>query len=310
MNKQPIGRHQRDNRMQKHATYLAFLALGVIWGSNFIFMKWAADFISPIQITLLRVVFGFIPLFFVALLTKSLSWAHLRHGHHFIAMALLATALYYLAFAKGTALLPSSIAGMLSGSIPLFTFLAALVFLRDEPVNVHSVSGTLLGFIGVLLIAKPWHAGAGQINPEGVFYMVGGALSVGLSFVYARKFVKPLKLNPITLATYQTGIAMGMLLLTTDMGGIGSVFDDTRAMLGLILGLGILGTGAAYIIYYFLVNQMGAIAASGVTYIPPVVALTIGAVLVGEEVRSLDILAMGLILTGVWRVQVARQNAP
>lgn len=295
--------------MQQKTTFLAFIALGVIWGSNFIFMKWAADFITPTQITMLRVVFGFIPLVLVAFLTKSLAWAHLRHWPHFIAMALLATALYYFAFAKGTGLLPSSVAGMLSGSIPLFTFLAALIFLRGEPVNVHSVSGTLLGFAGVVLIAKPWHAGPDQISLEGVLYMVGGALSVGLSFVYARKFVKPLMLNPMALATYQTGTALVMLLLITDIGGIAPVFGDTKAMLGLILGLGILGTGVAYIIYYFLVNQMGAIAASGVTYIPPVVALIIGAVFVGEDIRGLDIFAMGLILTGVWRVQVARQNA-
>ena len=51
---------------QKKAAYLAFALLGVIWGSNFIFMKWAAEDISPSQIVLLRVVFGFLPIFFFA----------------------------------------------------------------------------------------------------------------------------------------------------------------------------------------------------------------------------------------------------
>ena len=49
------------------ATSLAFAALGLIWGSNFIFMKWAAVLISPIQIVFLRVLFGFLPILALAL---------------------------------------------------------------------------------------------------------------------------------------------------------------------------------------------------------------------------------------------------
>ncbi len=41
--------------------YIALAALGIIWGSNFIFMKWATDFISPAQTVFLRVLFGFFP---------------------------------------------------------------------------------------------------------------------------------------------------------------------------------------------------------------------------------------------------------
>lgn len=51
----------------KETAYLAFALLGVIWGSNFIFMKWAVEYISPSQIVLLRVVFGFLPIFLFAL---------------------------------------------------------------------------------------------------------------------------------------------------------------------------------------------------------------------------------------------------
>jgi drug/metabolite transporter (DMT)-like permease len=109
----------------KKTALLAFLFLGVIWGSNFIFMKWAAEQISPAQIVLLRAVFGFLPVFIYALAQGTLRWQHVRHTHHFVVMSLLATAIYYFAFAKGTALLPSSIAGLLSGAIPLFTFLCA-----------------------------------------------------------------------------------------------------------------------------------------------------------------------------------------
>ncbi|MEF9442896.1 DMT family transporter [Burkholderia sp. 1B3(2022)] len=100
--------------------YFAFAALGFIWGTNFLFMKWASVDLAASQIVFLRVLFGFIPLLTVALFTKALKWRHLRHAHHFVVMSLLATVIYYYVFAKGAGLLFSSIAGMLSGAIPLF----------------------------------------------------------------------------------------------------------------------------------------------------------------------------------------------
>jgi drug/metabolite transporter (DMT)-like permease len=287
--------------------YGAFAALGLIWGSNFIFMKWAVLSITPAQIVLLRVLFGFLPLLAFALATKALRWRDWRHAHHFLAMAVLATAFYYVAFAKGTALLLSSVAGMLSGAIPLFTFVTALAFLRQEPINVRSVGGTLLGFLGILLIARPWSQTIGGVDIAGVLWMVAGSFSVGCSFVYARKFISPLGLSPLALTTYQIGLALVILLATTDLHGIGAVFGDTRAALGLVVGLGLCGTGLAYIFYYLIVDGLGAVAASGVTYIPPVVALVIGAVLAGEPVRGLDVLAMAAILLGVGILQSGRR---
>ena len=66
--------------------YPAFALLGLIWGTNFLFMKWASVYISPAQIVFLRVLFGFVPLLAFALATKALKWRHLRHAHHFVAL--------------------------------------------------------------------------------------------------------------------------------------------------------------------------------------------------------------------------------
>ncbi|USZ48540.1 DMT family transporter [Halomonas sp. DN3] len=290
------------------SAYLAFIALGVIWGSNFVFMKWASEWITSSQVALLRVGFGFLPILSVGLVTRSLHWSHLRHLHHFVVMALLATVIYYVAFAQGTALLLSSLAGMLSGAIPLFTFVAAWLFLRSEPLNPRSIGGTLLGFVGILLIASPWGMSVNEVSPAGVGYMVLGSASVGLSFVYARRFVSPLGLPPLALATYQTGLALLVLLLGVDLGGVSTLFDHPRAAWAMAVGLGLLGTGVAYVLYYFIVDRLGAVVASGVTYLPPVVALMIGVLLVGEPVRALDLVAMVAILAGVGLLQSGRRQ--
>lgn len=287
----------------------AFALLGVIWGTNFIFMKWAAALISPGQVVLLRLLCGFVPLLAFALARRSLAWRHLRHTHHFAVMALLATALYYFAFAKGAALLASSIAGMLSGAIPLFSFVTAVVFVRGEPVNRRILLGLVVGFGGVLLIARPWAAG-GAIDPHGVLYMVAGSLSVGSSFVYARRFLVDKGISPVALSTYQIGCALLMLCLVTDLHGIARILDDRVALAGLVFGLGLTGTGLAFILYYFIVQKLGAVRAAGVTYIAPVVALLAGSLLAGEPVVPASLASMALILGGVYILQTGNQAGP
>jgi drug/metabolite transporter (DMT)-like permease len=120
----------------------------------------------------------------------ALRWQNIRHAHHFIIMSLFATAVYYFAFAKGTALLPSSIAGLLSSAIPLFTFVCTWLFLREERINMTKATGVGLGFFGVLLIAHPW-SGSGEIDLAGVAYMIAGSLSVGCSFVLCPQVHQP-----------------------------------------------------------------------------------------------------------------------
>jgi drug/metabolite transporter (DMT)-like permease len=285
----------------------AFAALGLIWGSNFIFMKWASETLSASQITLLRVLFGFLPVLVYAIVRGAISRRHLRHAHHFAVMSLLATSVYYFAFAKGTSLLPSGIAGALSGAIPIVSFVAAAALLRSEPITALSALGVTLGFGGVLLIARPWSA-TGHIDRAGVVAMLVGSASVGLSFVYARRFLTGLAIPAAALTTYQMGIALVTLSVVTDYSGITAIRHDGRALVALIVGLGLLGTGLAYILYYLTVERLGAVVASSATYIPPVVALLIGWLLVDEPIDALDLCAMLLILTGVVLLRVRRRR--
>lgn len=292
----------------KNIAFFAFALLGLLWGTNFIFMKWAVEWISPAQIVLLRMAFGFVPIFVYALIRRSLSWSHLRHAHHFLIMALLATVVCYYFYAKGTSLLLSSVAGLLSGAIPLFTFVCAFLFLREEKLNGLVTAGVLLGFAGVLLIARPWAGGDVAVSVQGVMYMALGSLSVGCSFVYARRFVTGLNISPVALCTYQIGFALIVIAVVSDWSGMGRITQSPKAMLGVSVGLGVLGTGIAYILYYFIVEKLGAVVAASATYIPPVVALLIGILVAGEPVHAMDLLAIGAILGGVYLLQMGRRS--
>lgn len=210
--------------------YAALVLIGFIWGSNFVYMKIVTAVVDPLQVVLLRVLAGFVPLALVAWKKGVIHRGQLRHLPHFAVMSVMATSFYYYGFVAGAAPLPSSVAGLLGGAIPIVTFLTSLVFLRGERPNRFMAAGVAVGFAGIVLTARPWEGGV-TIDP-----------------------------------------------------------------------LGVLGTGLAYLIYYYILQQLGAVGASGATYLPAVVAVLIGAA-VGETVSATEIAALGLILGGVALIQ-------
>ena len=284
-------------------TAAAFAFLGIIWGTNFIFMRQASEWISPVQIVFLRVLCGFVPIAVMAWMQKAVRREHLKYTGHFLVMALLATVIYYWAFASGTSLLLSGVSGVLSGAIPLFSFIVAAIFLRQEKITLVRLCGLMLGFAGVILIAKPWQVSGESISLAGVGYMILGSLSVGISFVYAKKFLADKQIAPLALTTYQIGLALLILACITPFTGITAIAQDSTASLGLIIGLGLLGTGVAYLTYYYLILNLGAVVASSVTYIPPVVALIVGFLAANEQLGVAEILSMVLIMSGVFLLQ-------
>lgn len=285
----------------KNLTVIIFLALGIIWGSNFIYMKMAAEHISSMQVVFYRVLFGFIPVFFYALYLKALKLEHLKYSFHFFVMSLFAAVIYYYGFVLGSSLLLSGIAGALSGSVPLFSFLVGSIFLKEEKITKLAILGVIIGFIGIILISGIVSEDLSSINVKGIMAIVLGSLSVGASFIYARKFVTPLKIRAAALTTYQLGFALLILFIITDFNSINNIWQDTHSAVGMVLGLGLLGTGIAFIGYYYIIEKLGALKASSITYIPPAVALFIGFI-IGEDIKLLDFIATFLIFLGVFLI--------
>lgn len=151
------------------------------------------------------------------------------------------------ATARGTALLPSGIAGVLGASPALFTCIASAVFLRHERMNRLMCSGVLLGIVGIALISRPWSGNGteGALSSLGVCWMLMGSLVFGLSYIYIRRYLSAIKLSPLAIVTWQMGLALLMLVCLTDLHGIGRIMFDWKAVTGLVFGLGLLGTGAS-----------------------------------------------------------------
>ena len=131
-----------------------------------------------------------------------------------------------------------------------------------------------------------------------------GSLSVGSSFIYARRYLSPKGYSALALSSWQTGLAL--LLAITDLEGITAIYQDSRALVGLVVGLGLLGTGLAYALNYFIIQHLGALRAAGVSYIPPVVALIVGHLLAHEPFPAIHVFAVVLILGGVYLLQTGK----
>lgn len=239
---------------------------------------------------------------------KDYKRVHLNYIHHFVVMAVLSTVIHFWFFAKGTALLPSGIAGALSGSIPIFAFVLSALFLHDEKGTWLKFLGIMFGFIGVTLIANPFATPtAGSTSLAGIFYLLGGSAAVGASFVYTKKYLSPLGISAAALTAYQLGIGLLIMLPLIDFAGINDVWQSPKAVASTVLGLGLLNTGIASIAYYYIVAQLGAIRAAAVTYVPPVVAMLIAMFYLGENMSLLDYIAVGLIFMGMFLMRENRK---
>ena len=282
------------------STLLAFVGLGIVWGATFPITKLVLPYVGPTQIVLIRVVSGFVPLLCYCVITGQMRLAHWRLWPHFLAMSFLATTLYYIAYAWAATEMLSGVASVLSGTAPLLVFVFSAIFLPHERLNWRKAVGVLIGFAGVMLVANPTTSAVTQTTVTGLAFLLLGAISLSLSFIYARKFLAQFAIPASALVTYQLGIGSIVLLLVTPKDGIEQILAFPGPAFALVVGLGVLGTGLAYLLYYLIVQRLGAVAASSSTYLPPLVGLVISVALMGEEVSWTSYAAMVCILSGVW----------
>lgn len=281
--------------------YFTFVALGIIWGTNFLFMKMSVEVLAPLQVVWLRVIFGSIPILGFAVLKGALKRGDFGKTHHFIAMSIFANVLPYYFFVKGTQFLTSGVAGVISGTIPLMTAVLVMLVLPSENLTWRRTMGLLSGLIGVVLITQIKSTGFRDNVQElmGAGFMIMGSLSYAVAMVYARKFVTPLKMTALQLTAYQTLCASVLLIAVTPMSGIETILTRPYPLAALVLGLGLVGTGFAFVMYYYIIDQLGVVTASSVYYIPPLVALLIGFGFRGEMISASQAVGALAIIVGI-----------
>ena len=280
--------------------------LALCWGSSFLWIKLALRGFSPVQIVLGRIVLGALVLL---VLVRARGYRLPRQpslwGYLFGA-ALVSNVAPFLLFAIGEQRVDSGLAGVLNGTTPLWTFAIALAVRHERHAAPARVLGLVLGFGGVLLIFAPWQGGATGSTLGALACLTAGA-SYGVSYVYMDRFLAGRDLAPIVLSASQLSAATLLMLFLVPAGGLGQPHLRMDAVVAVVL-LGVICTGATFVLNYRLIADEGATATSTVAYLLPVVAVMLGALALGEPLTPHVVAGMVVVLVGV--ALARRQRRP
>jgi drug/metabolite transporter (DMT)-like permease len=282
--------------------------LALFWGSSFVWIKVALHGLSPMQIVLARLLLGTAVVLAMvrarglALPRDRAVWARL------FMVAALANVAPFALFAIGERTVDSAVAGVLNGTTPLFAVAVALVARTEPRLSPRRAAGLALGFGGTLLIFEPWRVGT-SIMSWGGLACLGAAACYGVSFVYMGARLANRGIPPLALSGSQLLAATAIAAALVPFVGLQPVHLRPD-VLGGIAVLGIFGTGLAYVLNYRLITDEGATATSTVAYLLPVVAVLLGAAVLGDPITPHVVLGMLLVLAGVALAQRRAAAAP
>ena len=256
--------------------------LALIWGASFLLIKFSIEGMSPLQLVLWRLAAGAGVLLVIAALRRESLPLSPRMLGHLALLGVIANLVPFYLFAWGEQSVTSGMAGVLNGTTPLFTLMIALAALPEEHLSAPRVVGLVLGFAGVVLVVAPWESNGANFF-GGQLACLGAAACYGVALVYTRRFVTNRGYPPLALSAVQLSLAALMLAVAAPV-----VADDPMHLDALVVAsatvLGAVGTGLAYLLFYRLISLAGATSASMVTYLIPIVAVILGAVVLAEPV--------------------------
>jgi drug/metabolite transporter (DMT)-like permease len=270
-----------------------FLLAG-IWGWSFLFIKVAVGGMPPAAVAFARVALGMVVLLAVVRAQRLHLPAGRRAWRHFAVVGLFGSALPFTLLAWGEQHISSALTAVLNAATPLFAAVLVAVFIGQRLRRSQSV-GLLLGFAGVGVAAGVGADDLSGASLAGEAAAVAAGACYAVAIVYAKRHLSPLA--PLVAAAGQlvmaTVLALPVAVVTTVREGV----DLTPRRLLAVCLLGILGTGLAYVLFYRVIADLGPTMASAVTYLVPVMAVTVG-VLFLHEPFHLRLVAGGALIVG------------
>ncbi len=275
-----------------------WIVLAVIWGSSFLLMRLGLDALHPMQIAALRVGIAAITLLVLVAATRTRLPGDRRTWGLLSLCSFFLTALPFTCFVVAETRISSAAAGLGNAISPVATVLfALLLLLPSDRLTPRKLTAVLLGLAGVVLIAQPWSAEGGP-DLLGFGIAVLGGVSYGIGWTLNRRLLAGTEVPGIAhpTALMITGFPMTLvaLLATCLVEGWSpvAVHGDPETLwssLLAVVALGAVGTGVAYILQFEVVRAVGPTVGATVTYLIPVVAVTLGVLVLGESL-------------GVWQV--------
>lgn len=276
----------------------AFVLLGLIWGSSFAWIKIAVEEIPPATLVAWRMTLGAIGMLGLLAVVR-VPWP--RTAGEWVPLVVLGAinaAIPIFLISWGEQFVDSGTAAVLNSLVPIFSLLIAGLALRTEPVTALRVGGLVLGFVGAAILAsRELSLRADESGLIGALAVVLAAVSYALGASYARHRIGHNHRYVVAGGTLVfAALDMWILALVTDGGVIVPRQLDTLVA---VIWLGLLGSFVAYILFFFLIEHIGATLTTMVTYIFPVVGIAIGVLLLHERLDARLLIGTSLVLTGL-----------
>ncbi len=290
---------QKISQTMGAAQWVTLVVLSVLWGGSFFFVQVAVTALPPFTIVLLRVGLAAVALHLYLLATGARMTFDPRLWGAFLIMGFINNVVPFSLVVWGQTQIASGLASILNATTPLFTVFVAHMLTADEKMNGGRLVGALTGFAGVFVMIGP-EALVGMGNDLAAqIACLGAALSYAFAGVFGRRFAR-IGVAPVQTATGQvtaSSILLLPLVLLADQ-------PWTLAMPGLavwasVVGLALVSTSLAYILYFRLLSTAGATNLLLVTLLVPVSAILLGATILGERLEPEHFAGMALIALGL-----------
>jgi len=279
--------------------WIWLLSLSVLWGGSFFFAKVAVGELEPLTVVFARVGLAALALNAILLargvnpFRRGAPWAA------YFVMGILNNALPFSLIFWAQTRIPSGLASILNAATPLVTLVVAHWLTRDEKIDAAKVAALVAGLSGVIVLIGP-DLLLEASSLWGQLACLAAALSYALAGVYGRRF-KALKAEPMEVAAGQVTAGTVLILpimLLVDRPWTLANMPSTSVWLALA-GLALLSTALAYVLYFRILAAAGATNLLLVTFLIPLTAVLLGALVLGERLAPRHFAGMALIGLGL-----------
>jgi drug/metabolite transporter (DMT)-like permease len=260
--------------------WFVFILLGAIWSSSFMWIKIAVQEVGPITLVAFRVLFGLLFGIVVIFIQHAQMPRSFKEWSPLLLLGITNVAIPFFLISWGEQSIDSAVAAILDATVPLFTILIAHYLLHDDKMTWPKVLGLLVGFAGVIvLMSKDIGASFGSLLGQ-LAVVLACAFYAG-SAVFARKTTEDTpgilrSAGPLVSATVVMWLATFFVESPIKIPQMGITWIA-------LLFLGILGSGLAFVLAYYLIHEIGPTRTSMVTYLFPLGGVILGVAFLNEE---------------------------
>ncbi len=275
------------------------IALSALWGGSFLFNGILVRELPPLTIVAGRVALAAIALWTIVRLSGHAVPRSREVWLAFLGMGVLNNVIPFSLIVWGQTHIASGLASILNATTPLFAVIVAHVLTEDEKMTGGRLVGVLVGFAGVALMIGPSVLSDLGTNVLAQLAVLGAAISYSFAGIWGRRF-RRMGLPPLLPAAGQvTASALIMLPVALVVDRPWTLAMPSHEAWLALFGLAVLATALAYVIFFRILATAGATNLMLVTFLIPVSAILLGALVLGEVLAPKHFAGMALIAVGL-----------